>query len=500
MKQNMKTKISVLFVAIMFAVGALSPVRAQSTFFIALHSFTNGGDGAHPFCGLILSGNTLYGTANVGGTFGDGTVFSLNVDGSDLISLHSFSATNADGFNGDGTDPYASLILSGNTLYGTAFTGGNAGYGTVFSVETNASGFAPLDSFPTTDDNGFNSQGIFPTAGLTLSGNTLYGTAFEGGAAANGTVFSLSTNGSGFVPIYSFSPVDVYGYNSDGADPFAGLVLSGNTLYGAAAFGGPAGTGTLFSLDSDGSGFDPFYSFSATNAAGVNTDGANVEASLIVSGTRLYGTALYGGAAGNGTVFAMNTDGTGFVPLHSFSLVDSRGENSDGALPDDLILSGNTLYGTAEYGGSFGNGAVFSVNTDGSGFTTLYSFSATNDAGVNYDGINPNGVILSGNTLYGTTINGGSYNGGTVFALALTAQPTITGTTFSGTNLTLTGINAQAGQYYYVLKSTNLALPLNEWTPVATNYLGAAWGFSITATNAVNTNAPQAFYLLQLPQ
>jgi len=56
-------------------------------------------------------------------------------------------------------------------------------------------------------------------------------------------------------------------------------------------------------------------------------------------------------------VFAVNTDGTGFTNLHSFSY------SSDGAYPHGtLILSGNTLYGTALYGGSFGNGTVFSLS------------------------------------------------------------------------------------------------------------------------------------------
>ena len=39
-----------------------------------------------------------------------------------------------------------------------------------------------------------------------------------------------------------------------------------------------------------------------------------------------------------------------------------------------LILSGNTLYGTARSGGSSGNGTVFALNTDGTGFTNLHSF------------------------------------------------------------------------------------------------------------------------------
>ena len=49
-----------------------------------------------------------------------------------------------------------------------------------------------------------------------------------------------------------------------------------------------------------------------------NSDGANPYAGLILSGNTLYGTASDGGSSGNGTVFAVNTDGTGFTNLHSF--------------------------------------------------------------------------------------------------------------------------------------------------------------------------------------
>ena len=78
-------------------------------------------------------------------------------------------------------------------------------------------------------------------------------------------------------------------------------------------------------------------------------DGAQSEAGLILSGNTLYGTASNGGSSGNGTVFAVNTDGTGFTTLHSFT------DGNDGANPGaGLILSGNTLYGTASEGGSFG--------------------------------------------------------------------------------------------------------------------------------------------------
>src|SRR5437660_6658660 len=59
--------------------------------------------------------------------------------------------------------------------------------------------------------------------------------------------------------------------------------------------------------------------------------------------------------SGKGTVFAVNTDGTEFTTLHTFS-------GGDGAFPDaGLILSGNTLYGAALFGGSLNYGTVFSI-------------------------------------------------------------------------------------------------------------------------------------------
>jgi len=54
-----------------------------------------------------------------------------------------------------------------------------------------------------------------------------------------------------------------------------------------------------------------------------------------------------------------------------------------------------------------------------------------------------------------------------------------------------------SGATCYLLTSTNLALPLNRWTPVATNVLTASGGFTITATNAVVPGVPHRFYILK---
>ena len=81
-----------------------------------------------------------------------------------------------------------------------------------------------------------------------------------------------------------------------------------------------------------------------------------------------------------------------------------------GASPDSLIIDSNgNLFGTTWAGGDYGNGTVFSLHTDGTGFTNLYSFtSSSGSPATNSDGANPSArLILSGNTLYGSAKGGG---------------------------------------------------------------------------------------------
>ena len=258
-----------------------------------------------------------------------------------VTPLYSFTPLSPSPYNSDGADPSAPVVLSGNTLYGTTWEGGSGGLGTVFSVHVDGTGFTLLHTF------GGGSDGQHPAAGLVLSGSTLYGTADLGGNSGRGTLFKLNTDGTGFVPIYSFS-----GGLDGGALP-GRLALSGNTLYGTTYQGGATDRGTIFKVDTDGSSFTSLYSFTG------GTDGNGPEAGLILAGNILYGTTGGGGGSGTGfgAVFAINTDGTGFTIIHAFT-----GGGSEGSAPEaGLIQSGNTLYGTAFKGGEFGRGTVFSI-------------------------------------------------------------------------------------------------------------------------------------------
>jgi len=390
------------------------------------------GDGSLPLAGLLLSSNTLYGTTEGGGSSGNGVVFAINIDGTGFTNLYSFAAYNQfTEINSDGGSPRAGLVFSAssNTLYGTTYFGGTSGEGAVFGMSTDGTSITNLHSFSALVS-GENGDGSLPQAGLVLSasGTTLYGTTHAGGSARLGTVFAVNTDGSAFTNLHNFPlpPSPFSSANSDGSAPCGGLTLSGNTLYGTAAGGGSGTSGTVFALSTDGSMFTNLYSFTATDSiTGDNSDGEEPIASLVLSASAatLYGTAEHGGTSGMGTVFALNTDGSGFTNLHSFI-------GSDGANPvAGLILSpsGTILYGTTQNGGSGSNGTMFAINTDGTGFTNLYSFTAGatfRSNGVTFltngDGADPvGGLVLSGSSLYGTAEGAGSSHTGTVFGLAL---------------------------------------------------------------------------------
>ena len=423
------------------AVISLNPAKSQTL--NVLHSFTTesgpnaiNSDGVNPSGTLSLSGSNLYGAAVYGGSLGLGTLFAVSTGGV-FTTIYNFTG------GSDGANPYAGLILSNNTLFGTASGGGGAGAGTVFAVNTLGTSFTNLHSFTTPTKNSIglytNSDGAYPYAGLVLSGTVLYGSANNGGASGQGTLFSINTNGTGFSNIHSFSSA------SGGAYSSAGLLLSMDTLYGANY--GNLGNGTLFAIQTDGAGFTNNYAFTMgqlnNNGVLTNSDGANPHANLILSGDIVYGTTEYGGLSGHGTVFAANTNGGGFTTLHNLSegAYNSIGlfTNTDGANPSSaLVRSGNHLYGTAGAGGYSGNGTIFMLNIDGTEFTNLYSFSPTPrypQPQINNDGASPSGsLVLSGNTLYGSTANGGPSGNGTVFSLSFVPRLTIT---LLGTNIVL---------------------------------------------------------------
>jgi uncharacterized repeat protein (TIGR03803 family) len=458
------------FLTLFFAL--LVPSLPAQTFSV-VHYFTNFADGFYPTGDLVVDGNTLYGTARQ-------TVFRVNTDGTGYAVLKNF--TN----DSDGIGLVAGLVLNGSTLYGTASLGGTNGNGAVFKLETNGTGFAVLKNFAGSPD------GRMPYAGLLLSNATLYGTTMSGGTNGDGTVYKLDTDGSDYSVLKSFTN------GPDGSSPRCRLVSSGNTLYGEASYGGTNGVGTVFKLNNDGNGYAVLKSFAF---AGI--DGESPSGGLVLNGDTLYGTTSFGGSNNVGTVFKINTNGTGFGVLKHFANSPDQSRPSGG-----LLLIGDTLYGTTSTIGNPGNGMVFKVNTDGSEFATMHSFSDFVNAAypTNSDGASPqSALVVSDNTLYGTASLGGvyyedfgsgtshSYRGlGTVFRLTLSVPLQIfAGDASFGVKSNIFGFTVTGNSNQTVVVEACANLTTIEWSPLQTNTFGAgAFYFS----DPDWTNFPGRFY------
>ncbi len=344
-----------------------TPQKCAAQTYTILHNF-NGIDGCYPRGGLVLAGDTLYGTTGSGGSSNWGTIFKVNVDGSDYVVLKNFKLA----FDAEGANPCAGLILDGTTLYGTTWAGGaNAGGGIIFKIQTDGSGFTVLKTFAA-DGN----EGGAPQSALTLVGTTLYGTTSQGGPSRCGTLFRINTDGSGFAVLTSF-------VESEGSWANGALVSSGSALFGTAQEGGSSGSGTVFKINTDGTGYTQLHSFSPlviTPWGYTNTDGARPQGALLLSGTTLFGGTQTGGPKGMGTVFKINVDGSGFavvkVPIWA------EGDGPQGLLLRDAALIGSTLSGGPDVDG---DGTVFILNTNGSGWTLLKNFKSKDGAFPNVD-------------------------------------------------------------------------------------------------------------------
>ncbi|MGH8017908.1 MAG: choice-of-anchor tandem repeat GloVer-containing protein [Opitutaceae bacterium] len=151
-------------------------------------------------------------------------------------------------------------------------------------------------------------------------------------------------------------------------------MASDGFLYGCASVGSPnaaAGTiggGVVFKIATDGSGYQVLASFTRT------TNPSAFTPTSLIQGRdgKLYGATLSGGTASRGSVYRINTDGTGFEVVHSFSGANLTDERA----PADVFFQGSdgAFYGTTRgstSGGGNGFGGAYTVRPDGSGFRML---------------------------------------------------------------------------------------------------------------------------------
>jgi uncharacterized repeat protein (TIGR03803 family) len=216
----------------------------------------------HPKSGLTIDNSTgaLYGTtvgAYGGGILNPGptprgTVFQLSPAPGNtwtLTTLVTFCATSNKCPDGD--TPQGTLVFDQGVVYGTSsdnqggYYNGGVTHGTVFRLTMPTTKGSPW-KFTTLYRFKGGADGNHPLGGLIAAGGVLYGTAVLGGANAGvGTVFKLTDAGGSWTEttLHSFA-ADA----QDGAQPKAGLVQSGDVLYGTTLGGGANFLGTVFAV------------------------------------------------------------------------------------------------------------------------------------------------------------------------------------------------------------------------------------------------------------
>lgn len=365
--------------------GTIYKIKPDGTGFVKLLDFS-GANGSNPKGSLKLIGTTLYGMTLAGGANGQGIIFKINSDGTGFADLFDFSYT------ATGAYPYGSLISDGTFLYGMTYQGGLVSYGTIFKIKPDGTGFTKLLDF-----NGTN--GGYPYGSLILEGSSLYGMTSDGGSNNLGTVFKINTDGTGFSKILDFTGT------ANGASPWGSLISDGTFLYGMTQRGGASNFGTIFKIKPDNTGYSKLLDFDNS------TKGAYPKGSLAFSTdfSFLFGMTTDYGLNGRGTIFKIKTDGTGYVKLLDND-VGTNGPNPEGT----PLVIGLSIYGVKSGLGAgsapFPPGTIFKINTDGTGYSKLFSFEI--------EGNSPSGSLYSDGTFqYGMTSKGGRLDYGTIFKI-----------------------------------------------------------------------------------
>jgi uncharacterized repeat protein (TIGR03803 family) len=378
--------------------GTIFKMDAAGTLTI-LHSFSIS-DGASPsYAGLIqATDGNFYGTTEVGGAAGYGTIFKIDAAGT-LTTVHTL-------IEGEGKRPVGRLIQAtdgnfyGTTLYDTATGSGS----TIFKIDA-AGTLTTLHTFDylagvatLIQGNDGNFYGTTPYGGPGAC------TAFFGPPPGCGTVFKMDAVGT-MTTLHSFGVYDPENPDStyyDGTGPSGGLLQgSDGGLYGTTDT-------TVFKIDAAGA-LTVLHRF-------IDGDGVFFPSGGLIQGSdgTFYGAAQ-GGAEGYGAIFKIDAAGA-LTILYSFNSNDGYWLGGQGGL---LQASDGSLYGTTLRGGPSDFGTVYRLTVQTPTSTTLtvsptpsmFGQSVTLTASVTTTSGTPTGSVelFDGSSSLGTaTLNSGT--------------------------------------------------------------------------------------------
>ena len=371
--------------------------------------------------------------------------------------------------------PYADF-----SLQGSGWLNLNIGDGGVFSPGGDWSGFSGTINFTTgnwmreLDTTAFGSANAVWNFG---SNGGLYnkngGSTISLGAVFGGSGAGLSGATTAYATLTTFV---IGGVNTNSV--FGGTISDGGAAATALIFNGPGSLALT--------GNNTFSGNTTVNAGTLfvnNTNGSGTGAGdvLVASSATLAGSGSIAGLAtlADGAILAPGSSAGTLKIAEGLVLGSGSILNFElGTVSDQVIVTNDlTLAGTLN---------VTNLAGFGVGAYTLFTYGGALSLGTVTLGTKPAGYNYS---IYTNT------PGAVKLIVAPTTPPKFGAVSLNGTNLNFSGTNGVPLGNFYLICSTNLTMPLANWTRVATNQFDAGGGFNFT--NGVNAGSPQQFYRLQ---
>ena len=276
------------------------------------------------------------------------------------------------------------------------------------------------------------------------------------------------------------------GTGGNGGGTYAGVIM--DTYFGSGTVGlTMVGSNTTITLI----GTNTYSSPTTINAGTLTIESPgslNITGTVLVnSGGTLAGTGSVGNVtvAAGGTLAPGDTNAIGTITVEgTLSLggtvamrLNHSSLTSDTVQGAAAVVYGGTLSLT-NLAGTVAVGDTYTLFTAGS-YTGSFSaiLPATPGPGLQW---NTSGLAVNGQL----TINS-------------VAQPSFLAPVLSGTNLVFSGTGGTPGGSYVVVTSTNLAVPLPNWIPLATNSFDGSGNFSFT--NSISPATAAEYFVIEVP-
>lgn len=324
--------------------------------------FNNEDRHAQPSAGLLEFNGKFYGMAPYGGEWSVGMIYEIDPLTNGFTISHSF-----DGINGQW--PWGELMEYDGKLYGLTSRGGLTDCGTLFEFDPATGILDKKIDFNRVD------YGNSPSNGHLVEINgKLYGLATWGGLNQKGTLFEYDPDSGILTKKFDFG-------GENGENPWGGLTVLDDKLYGMTANGGSIdpGHGVIFEYDPSIDSFTKKFDWHGL-------DGSQPRGNLLEWQGKLYGMTLRGGIdptpVGAGVMFEFNP-AAGIQPEDAYHVLANFNElgNPFGANPLGSLmeLCGN-FYGVTAFGGENNLGTLFEFDPIAESFERIINFDGNNGA------------------------------------------------------------------------------------------------------------------------